>query len=152
MACFQKLGNFSKIPEKKQLALIRSEALARLGKAQEALNLLRELSSEYSKDGKIQLRYADMLIEQSDVPSRREALRKYREITGRTRPQTDQWYAAKYGEARARMLLGNVKQAAQTIRTEQVLYPDLGGELWRQRFKALLEACTGTDQTVVPDR
>ena len=49
------------------------------------------------------------------------------------------------GEAKARMLLGNVRMAAQTIRTTQVLYPELGGDLWRERFETLLATCTETE-------
>ena len=145
MACFQILGDFSAYPEKKQLTLIQAETLALLGKTKEALTLLRKLAAEYSGDGKIQSRYADLLLEQSDATSRREALSKYREITRRSRPQTEQWFAAKYGEAKARMLLGNVRMAAQTIRTTQVLYPELGGDLWRERFETLLATCTETE-------
>ena len=108
--------------------------------------LVRKLAAEYSGDGKIQLKYADLLIEQSDILSRREALKKYREITRRARPESEQWFSAKYGEARSRLLLGNAQKAAQTIRTAQVLYPDLGGELWRKRFEALLATCDESDR------
>ena len=145
LACFQKLGDFSALPEKKRLAVIRAQAFIGLGKTTEALTLLRKLAVEYSSDGKIQLRYADLLIEQSNASSRREALKKYREITRRARPQSEQWFAAKYGEARARLLLGNTLKAAQTIRTTQVLFPDLGGDRWRQRFEKLLAACAESD-------
>ena len=141
LACFQKLGDFSALPEKKRLAVIRAQAFIGLGKTTEALTLLRKLAVEYSSDGKIQLRYADLLIEQSDAAARREALKKYREITRRARPQSAQWFAAKYGDARARWLLGNTQQAPQPTRTAQVLYPDLGGHRWRERFERLLAAC-----------
>ncbi len=150
LMCFQKLGDFSALPEKKQLALIHAQAFIRLGDTNEALALLRKLAAEYSGDGKIQLQYADLLIEQSDVPSRREALKKYRVITRRARPESEQWFAAKYGEARTRLLLGNAQKAAQTIRTAQVLYPSLGGEHWRQRFEALLAACDESDREPQP--
>ena len=148
--CFQKLGDFSALPEKKQLVLIHAQAFIRLGDTNEALALLRKLAAEYSGDGKIQLQYADLLIEQSDVPSRREALKKYRVITRRARPESEQWFAAKYGEARTRLLLGNAQKAAQTIRTTQVLYPSLGGERWRERFEALLAACDESDREPQP--
>ena len=146
LACFQKLGDFSALPDRKQLALIRAQIFIRLGDTTEALMLLRKLAAEYSGDGKIQLKYADLLIEQSDILSRREALKKYREITRRARPESEQWFSAKYGEARSRLLLGNAQKAAQTIRTAQVLYPDLGGELWRKRFEALLATCDESDR------
>ena len=146
LPCFQKLPHFSALPNWNQLAFIRAHIFNRLGDTDEALTLFRKLAAEYSGDGKIQLQYADLLIAQSDILLRREALKKYREITRRARPESEQWFAAKYGEARTRLLLGNAQKAAQTIQTAQVLYPDLGGELWRKRFEALLATCDESDR------
>lgn len=141
MACFKKLHDISRLPNRKQLTFIKAKTLDRSGKSPEALSMLRKLASEYSEDGEIQMQYADMLIRQSDLENRREALQKYREVARRTRPQTSRWFAAKYGEAKARFLLGNPQNAAKTIQTLQILYPDLGGEQWRLRFKKLLATC-----------
>ncbi len=96
------------------------------------------------------MRYADLLIQQGENENLREALRKYREVARKTRPQTERWFAAKYGEAKARLRLGDAKKAAQMIRTTQVLYPDLGGKSWRQRFEELLATCI--QQEALPDQ
>jgi tetratricopeptide (TPR) repeat protein len=141
MACFKKLEDISGLPDEKQLAMIQAKNLERLGKASEALTVFRKLASEYSEDGQIQMGYADLLIRQGDIQSRREALRKYREVVRRTPPEKQRWFAAKFGEAKARLLLGDPKKAAQMIRTTQVLYPDLGGQPWRRRFEELLAIC-----------
>ena len=87
------------------------------------------------------MRYADLLIQQQDAKSLQTALKKYREVARRTRPQTQRWFAAKYGEATARLRLGDPQKAAVIIRTTRVLYPDLGGKQWRVRFEKLLAEC-----------
>ena len=141
MAGFKKLGGFSTVPEKKALELIQVNAFGRLGDASKAFTMLGELAAEYPEDGHIQTRYADLLIQQKDSKSLRAALKKYREISRKTRPQTQRWFAAKYGEATARLRLGDPRKAAMIIRTTRVLYPNLGGKQWRVRFEKLLAEC-----------
>jgi TolA-binding protein len=141
MACFKKLEDFSAVSEKKTLVLIKVNAFDRLGDALNAFTMLGELAAEYPEDGQIQTRYADLLIQQKDAKSLRIALRKYREVARRTRPQTQRWFAAKYGEATARLRLGDPQKAAVIIRTTRVLYPDFGGKQWRVRFEKLLAEC-----------
>ena len=150
MACIKKIGDISVLASRKELAVIQAKTLERLGKISDALTGLRKLSSEYSEDGQIQMRFADLLIQQGESGNLREALRKYREVARKTRPQTERWFAAKYGEARARLRLGDAKKAAQMIRTTQVLYPDLGGKPWRRRFEELLATCI--QQEAFPDQ
>jgi tetratricopeptide (TPR) repeat protein len=145
MTCFKKLEDFSSVSEKKALVLIKVNAFDRLGDASKAFTMLGELAAEYPEDGQIQTRYADLLIQQQDAKSLRIALKKYREVARRTRPQTQRWFAAKYGEATARLRLGDPQKAAVIIRTTRVLYPDLGGKQWRVRFEKLLAECMEQD-------
>ena len=141
MACFKRFDDFSSASEKKVLVLIKVNAFARLGDALKAFTMLGELAAEYPEDGQIQMRYADLLIQQQDAKSLQTALNKYREVARRTRPETQRWFAAKYGEATARLRLGDPQKAAVIIRTTRVLYPDLGGKQWRVRFEKLLAEC-----------
>jgi len=144
VAAFQKLKQSStEIDPNDRLALrlIEANALDLLGSKTRALEILRVLATDYPEDGRVQKTYANLLLQQEDKESLETALTKYREIARRSRPQTEGWFRAKYGQATARLKLGDSQKAAQIIQMTRVLHPDLGGEVMRQQFEALLAQC-----------
>jgi len=132
-----------KVDEKDRIALrlIEANALRLSGKSADSITILRTLAEAHPNDGRVQRRYAELLLQQPDDESLQMALKKYREIVRRSPPQTNAWFSAKYGQATAHLKLGNVTKAAQMVRMMQVLHPELGGTELRKRFEKLLAEC-----------
>ena len=132
-----------KVDEKDRIALrlIEANALRLSGKETDSLTILRTLSEAHPNNGRVQRRYAELLLQQPDDESLQMALKKYREIVRRSPPQTTAWFSAKHGQAAAQLKLGNATKAAQMVRMLQVLHPELGGTELRNRFEKLLAEC-----------
>ena len=116
-------------------------ALKAVGDRQQSFPRIKALAKDNPKNGKIQAAYASLLLEQSDRSAWSDALKKWREIETRSRRMSQEWFEAKYGQARAKYKLGETQQAARIIRITQVLHPDLGGAAMAKRFRALLALC-----------
>ncbi len=132
-----------KVDEKDRIALrlIEANALRLTGKAADSLTIIRTLAEAHPNDGRVQRRYAELLLQQPDDESLQMALKKYREIVRRSPPQTNAWFSAKYGQAKSQFKLGNAARAAQMVRMLRVLHPELGGTELRKRFEKLLAEC-----------
>jgi len=125
----------------RRLDLLLAAALAQVGRHEEAETLYRALAKANPDQGDIQEEFARWLSSRGDEKTMREALTRWGEIEQRSRPGTDRWYRAKYGQAEAMYRLGDTAHALRLIKVTQTLYPKLGGPELKARFENLLAAC-----------
>ncbi len=126
---------------RKKLDVLSAHAVAAGGDAKTAAEMFAKLARAYPKDGEIQEAYGLALLEVGDRPALDAALAKWREIDRNSRDGTPRWFRAKYHVALAHFRLGDRGRAAQTIKTTQVLYAELGGAELKARFLELLKQC-----------
>lgn len=123
------------------LDLIQAQALAAAGYEDDARGLLAKLSEQNPDHAEIQLSYARLLLRDADPQSQRTALDQWRNILRRSRPQSPQWYEAKYALAVAHYRLGERERTAQMIELLQAVHPEMGGAAMKRKLLQLLERC-----------
>ena len=128
-------------PEQQQAVLFeRADALEILGRTPEAIQLLRQLAQRSPRDGRIQERYGDALIESKDRPTLEQALTQWRLVSQKSSPKSERWFKAKYHIALALFRLGDRKRAADVLGVLQ-LTTDLNATKWGDDIRALLKLC-----------
>jgi hypothetical protein len=68
-----------------------------------------------------------------------DAIRRYRRHASTARPGSVAWFDARLGQARALIAGSQIQDAGRLLEGTQLLYPDLGGPVVRERFHALQE-------------
>ena len=127
--------------QQKKFDHVWAQALAGVGRFDEAREAYRRLSAAYPRDGAIQESIAQLLLARSDQASLKAALLKWRELERRSPQGTDRWFRAKYTIARLHLRLGDKQQAEKIIRLLEILQPDLGGPKMKGQFLDLLREC-----------
>lgn len=127
--------------EKRELDRVRAESLATAGRRADALEAFSVLAAKFPDDGNLQEQYADLLLQGTDKPSLESALVQWRRIANRSRPQTDQWYRAKYSVALALWKLGQHAAAAARIQYLKTVPPGITDETWKAKFDELQRKC-----------
>lgn len=126
---------------KQQFDLLNAEALAAAGRRDAAVAAFEQLAKQFPNDGKLQEKFATLLLDGPDVNSWRRALDQWRIIASRSPPQTAPWFRAKYSVALAQFRLGEKKAAAQLIRFLQATPPGLERTDMKPQFLELLQNC-----------
>jgi hypothetical protein len=126
---------------RRKLDALSAHAVAAAGDAKTAADMFARLARAYPKDGDIQEAYGQALLDAGDAGSLQAGLAKWREIERNSRDGTPRWFRSRYHVALAHFRLGDRSRAAQTIKTTQVLYTELGGEQLKARFLELLKQC-----------
>ncbi|MBI2826439.1 MAG: hypothetical protein HYX69_17315 [Planctomycetia bacterium] len=119
------------------LALARGRALAAAGRGDEAIKNLKQLAAENPEDGQVQEALANVLLDTGHD----EALAAWQHVERKSRPGSDRWMRAKFGEALTLERRGERSRAAATVNLVKVLYPELGGPAQREKFLTLLRRC-----------
>jgi hypothetical protein len=125
------------------LARVEAEALAALGKRDEAQSRYEALARAYPDDARVQRGYAEFLLAAGDSATLSKALDQWRRVADRTPPRSEAWYQAKYSVALSLFKLGRKEEAATLIRYLQVTPPGLDGTSLKPRFLDLLALCGG---------
>ena len=120
---------------------IAAEALANVGRVDEALQAYRRLAGALPNHGDVQEGYARLLGAQPDRASLETSLAKWRELAKRTPEGSDRWFRAKYAVARLHLRTNDKPKAEKMIRLLEVLHPELGGPQMKARFDQLREEC-----------
>jgi predicted Zn-dependent protease len=122
------------------ISIQRTEAfaLAGAGETQRALAAFRDLAERLPRDGRVQLEYARLLETGGDAASWKAALTQWSNIALHSPKQSDAWYEAKLGVARARLELGNAKQAAELVQYLLVTSPPPDGSKWAIALREFL--------------
>jgi tetratricopeptide (TPR) repeat protein len=126
-----------------QLALdrIHAEALAGIGRRDEALEAYERLAKSNPQSGAIQEGYARLLLASSDSSQIKQALDQWRMVASRTKPRTTRWFEAKYSVALAQYKLGDKAGAATLLRFILETPPGLQGTEWETSYRDLLRKC-----------
>lgn len=126
-----------------QLALSRvhAEALAAMGRRDEALVAYAQLAKANPDSGPIQEAYAALLLDSKDAAQLRQALDQWRLVASKSQPRSPRWQQAKYSVAKAQFKLGEPAAAATLLRFILETPPGLAGSEWEPRYRELLRQC-----------
>ena len=129
-----------------QRSLLRMEAwaLAASGDRQRALAAFQQLAPQLPRDGRVQVKYAQLLERGGDPSSWKAALTQWSRVAAHSPERSDSWYAAKCGIARARLNLGKSADAAQLLTYLLEAFPPPSGSIWTKRIHELLAQCRAT--------
>jgi hypothetical protein len=120
---------------------VQAEALASMGRREEALTVYAELAKAHPNDGFVQEGFAKLLLASSDPTQLRQALDRWRLIASRTTPRTPRWLEAKYSIALAQFKLGDRADAATLLRFLLETPPGLKATEWETTYSDLLRKC-----------
>jgi hypothetical protein len=122
---------------------LRAEALHTLARHGEALAVLRGLATRAPEDRDIQLRYGSALLASDDPASADAAVTHWQQLARRLRPETDDWYRAKYSFALA--LFQRNRQRDRAVAGQQLRYLKATSQVdrssWKQQVDELLQRC-----------
>ncbi len=121
--------------------LRRAIALAAVGSADEAIQLLRKLRNALPEDVAVATALGRLLAESTDEKVQRESLECWRAVERATPAGSTEWFEAKYQLAELHHRLDDDPRAAKIIQLTRTLHPELGGAAWKTRFEELLEQC-----------
>ncbi|HIQ23419.1 MAG TPA: tetratricopeptide repeat protein, partial [Planctomycetes bacterium] len=128
-------------PQRSTLSRIRAQALADVGRIDQALGAYEELVEANPQDLELQELYARLLASRSDRASLQAALERWRRIARQTPTATPRWFRAKYALAELHYRMGQSDTSQAIIRQLRVLHPELGGPSMKERFQELLQRC-----------
>lgn len=121
-----------------EIDIREAEALAITGQQEEAKRLYQALAKAHPNNLQIQLGLGHLLASSEARADWEAGLAQWRMIQGRSRPQSPNWYEAKYQIAHCHIRLGNHQEAVQMLRYLGTLDPEMGGEEMKGRFQRLL--------------
>jgi hypothetical protein len=128
--------------EQTELDCLHADALAAVGRSDEAIALAAALAKANPNRGSIQERYAELLLASEAKDNWKTGLDRWRLVASRTKPRTAAWYRAKYSVAEAQVKLGDRAGAATLLQFVLETPPGLKGTEWEARYQALLEQCS----------
>jgi TolA-binding protein len=110
-----------------------------------ALAGLTQLAKDNPDNGKIQEKYAELLLTAEDDASLKLALDRWRIIASRSQPRTARWYRAKFSVALAQYRLHDQTGAATLLNYLLETPPGLKGTEWEAQYRDLLRKCESPD-------
>ncbi|MBL8827812.1 MAG: hypothetical protein JNM18_12615 [Planctomycetaceae bacterium] len=127
--------------QQRRYDLAQGQALAAVGRRDEALKLLAALSVANPQQAAVQEAYAATLSTGTTAADQELALTKWREIERRSKPGSERWFRTKLRLAQGHLALGRKDRAKQIIELTQILHPELGGAALKSEFLAVLKRC-----------
>jgi len=123
---------------RRKLDVIRADALADIGKSQEAVDLLGQLLRQSPGELELLVPLAEILERQPDAPSHETALKIWRSIEGSSPKYSEVWWEAKEAVIRLLVATGRRQEAESTLQMLQILTPELGGPGRKLRLVSLM--------------
>ncbi|HMC09948.1 MAG TPA: hypothetical protein VKH44_01605, partial [Pirellulaceae bacterium] len=141
VAMFAKSRNQLSPEQQLTLGRVQAEALASMGRRDEALAEYTQLAKAHPNNGSIQEGFAKLLLASSDPAQLQQALDRWRVVASRTKPRTPRWLEAKYSIALAQFKLGDRAGAATLLRFLLETPPGLKETAWETTYSDLLRKC-----------
>ena len=124
--------------------LLKAKSQLSVGKADEAVKTFSNLIESNPRNFRYQLEYARALTTQDKQDSKEKALRQWRVIARKTRPNSETWMEAKYHVALMQHRLGQSKQAVQLIRYLEQTAKNWKDNPWHSKFTDLLKQASAS--------
>jgi tetratricopeptide (TPR) repeat protein len=130
---------------------LRADTLQLLGKMAEALQIYRRLAARHRDDRAVQLQLAQLLLEAQDEPTLTEAISQWQNVARRLRPDSDDWYRARYSLALALYKRNRPAQGQElpdrVLAAQRLRYLQSTSKVeqtrWGPRVAELLRRCEG---------
>jgi hypothetical protein len=126
-----------------RLEQVRAEALRAAGRTKESLNVYQQLAAARPDDGRVQMDFAQLLLESDDPSARDQAVTQWQKMMRRVRPGSDDWFRAKYSFALA--LFQRNRGPDRATAGQQLRYLKATSSVdetrWKSPVDALLEKC-----------
>ncbi len=120
-----------------ELQPVLARALLWLGRWERAVDRFRRLHQDHPRRRDFHLALAEALLRSGQPKLVQESLTHWRLLQRRSRPGTPEWFQAKYHLAEAYLLLGQRDRARRIVEVTEVLHPNFGGGVWKERFQQL---------------
>ena len=108
---------------------------------QTALRIYQKLAADHPEDERIQWRFAELISQGRDRESRTAALKQWRLLVRKSKPQSSNWFRAKLGVAQTHFNKGEHDKAKEIVELLMTLYPDLSSPDLKADFQRLLARC-----------
>jgi len=130
-------------PQQIRLEQVRAEALRAAGRVKESLDVYRQLATARPDDGRVQMDFAQLLLESDDPSALDQAVTQWQKVMRRVRPNSDDWFRAKYSFALA--LFQRNRGQDRVTAGQQLRYLKATSSVaetpWKSPVDALLEKC-----------
>ncbi|MEW4527591.1 tetratricopeptide repeat protein [Maioricimonas sp. JC845] len=124
-------------PQQTLLKRCRADAHALAGQLPEAIALYEELLARFPNNRELLKLLSDLLMRQSSSDSIARALQLWRQLERMSRKGTQPWLEARFHVAECLYELGRYDECRKLIGVTRVVYPELGGNELKQRYKDL---------------
>ncbi len=126
-----------------RIAGLHAQALRDTGQTREALQRFERLARDRPRDKKIQIDFAQLLLESSEPETLGKAIVQWRKVASHVPPDSDDWYRARYSIALAfsrRNQTGDRAEAAKRLKYLKAI-SRVDQTVWKDRVNQLLDRC-----------
>ena len=140
MPTTQQPGNESK---KSSWMLKQSASLSDLNRQSESIVVLKELETKFPRNAGVQMQLGRAMSAHFGATDPKKPLAKWRRIAARLKPNTPNWYEAKYEAARLLVESGDSAAAMKLLKYIQAIPPGWDKSPWKPKFEQLLRKSEG---------
>ncbi|MDR2440237.1 MAG: hypothetical protein LBE12_12835 [Planctomycetaceae bacterium] len=134
----QTLEDILLLPEKRTFLLAQIQLLAKTGKVQEAVNLLKKQLKQYPDDLPFLILLAEILTQQNDSATLTKSIEVWTRIANQSAKNTENWWLARERIIEIYLKLNKKTEAKKELELLRLLYPELGDTTRKKRLNTLL--------------
>ncbi|MFK7766853.1 MAG: tetratricopeptide repeat protein [Mariniblastus sp.] len=117
----------------------KSQTLTRLHRNAEAVAVLEKLETEFPRNAGVKMELARALSAAFSESAPDKPLAKWRQIAGRVKSHSPNWFEAKYNVADLLLQQGKKSDAAKLLKYIKAIPPGWEESSWKPKFEALLQ-------------
>jgi hypothetical protein len=129
--------------EQERLDHCRAQAYLATNQPEEALKLYEELLGKQPKNKTLHLRIAGLLGDSGDKACLTKAKELWRTLEDQEKPGSVAWLENRYEVARCSLKLGEAEECRKLVGVTKLLYPQLGNEELKSKYKQLEKELAG---------
>ncbi|MFT7630138.1 MAG: tetratricopeptide (TPR) repeat protein [Mariniblastus sp.] len=118
----------------------KSDALTKLKRQSESIAVLTELQQQFPRNASIQMQLARATTAQFEKSNPAQALDKWRRVADRLKPNSPNWFEAKYEVSRLIYESGDHERAAKLLKFIKANPPGWKDSAFEAKFEVLLKA------------
>ncbi|MDR2755739.1 MAG: tetratricopeptide repeat protein [Planctomycetaceae bacterium] len=123
------------LPEKRDFLLVQIQLLAKTGKVQEAVNLLKKQLKQYPDDLPFLILLAEILTQQNDSVTLAKSIEVWTRIANQSVKNTENWWLARERIIEIYLKLNKKTEAKKEFELLRLLYPEFGDTTRKKRLE-----------------
>ncbi|MDR2116977.1 MAG: hypothetical protein LBP87_11425 [Planctomycetaceae bacterium] len=125
------------LPERRAFLLVRIQLLAKTGKVQEAVNLLKEQLKQSPDDLPFLILLAEILTRQNDSVTLAKSVEIWRRIANQSVKNSETWWLSRERIIEIYLKMNKKTEAKKEFELLRLLYPELGGTARKTKLETL---------------